>query len=301
MIPRIAVVVLGLVCTIFPTNSASGYASVPRPPKLRSAAFIVQDSRTGECLLSKRADIAMPIASITKLMTAMVVLDARLNMEQPITIEEQDKDVLRHSRSHLPVGSCLSRRQALLVALMASENRAAYALGRTFPGGVGALVKAMNEKARTLALKETQFVDPTGLSDENVSSAQELGRIVEAASRYEQICEFTTQPEATLQLGRKKVRFTNTNSLVRNRRWQITLSKTGYIEEGGRCLVMQTNIAQRPILIVLLNSTGKNTRIADANRVKEWMENAAKSSQKEKKPPKQKVQKKPKKSSVAAR
>jgi serine-type D-Ala-D-Ala endopeptidase (penicillin-binding protein 7) len=298
---RIGVVILGLVYIIYPNNSASGYSPVLQPPQLRSAAFMVQDLSTGECLLAKRADIPMPIASITKLMTAMVVLDARLNMEDPITIGEQDKDMLRHSHSHLPVGACLSRHQALLLALMASENRAAYALGRTFPGGVGALVKAMNEKARALALKEAYFVDPTGLSDENVSSAQELGRIVEAASRYPLICEFTTTPEITLQLGRKKVRFANTNPLVRNRHWQITLSKTGYIEEGGRCLVMLTNIAQHKMLIVLLNSSGKNTRIADANRIKQWMERAEKSSQKEIKPKKQKKQKKQKKSSAANR
>jgi serine-type D-Ala-D-Ala endopeptidase (penicillin-binding protein 7) len=272
MITRIGIIVLGLICVIFPNSSTAGYNPVSRPPQLRSAAFMVQDQSTGEYLLSKRAEISMPIASITKLMTAMVVLDARLNMEESITIEEQDKDTLRNSRSHLPVGACLSRREALLLALMASENRAAHALGRTYPGGVGAMVRAMNEKARSMALKETHFVDPTGLSDENISSAQELGRLVDAASHYAQICKFTTQPEITLQLGRKKVRFANTNPLVRNRRWQITLSKTGYIEEGGRCLVMQTHMAQRNILIVLLNSSGKNTRVADANRIKQWME-----------------------------
>ncbi len=283
MIVRIGIIVLGFVGIISPDNAAAGYNPVSRPPQLRSAAFMVQDLVTGEYLLSKRAEIPMPIASITKLMTAMVVLDARLNMEESITIEEQDKDTLRHSRSHLPVGASLSRREALFLALMASENRAAHALGRTFPGGVGALVRAMNEKARSIALKETHFVDPTGLSDENVSSAQELGRLVAAAAHYSQICEFTTQPETTLLLGRKKVRFLNTNPLVRNRRWQITLSKTGYIEEGGRCLVMQTHMAQRKILIVLLNSSGKNTRVADAGRIKQWMENAENNQKKAKK------------------
>jgi len=214
----------------------------------------------------------MPIASITKLMTAMVILDARLNMDEVIKIEETDKDTLRFSHSHLYVGTQLTRREALLVALMASENRAAHALGRTYPGGVHALVRAMNEKARTLGLSETRFADPTGLSDENVASAQDLSRLVDAACRYPMICNFSTQTEVTLQQGKRKLKFVNTNALVRNRRWQIGLSKTGYIEEGGRCLVMQTLLARRPVLIVLLNSTGKNTRIADANRIKDWLE-----------------------------
>jgi serine-type D-Ala-D-Ala endopeptidase (penicillin-binding protein 7) len=287
---RFGILVLGFVCILSKSDAVAGYNPVARAPQLRSAAFMVQDQSTGECLLSKRAEISMPIASISKLITAMVVLDAGLNMEESITIEEQDKDTLRHSTSHLPVGTCLSRREALLLALMASENRAAHALARTYPGGVAALVRAMNEKARSLALKETHFVDPTGLSDENVSSARELSRIVDAASHYTQICACTTQPETTLQLGRKKVRFVNTNPLVRNRHWEIGLSKTGYIEEGGRCLVMQTHLAQRKILIVLLNSSGKNTRLADANRIKQWMESSEKSQKKasRKKPKKQK-------------
>jgi serine-type D-Ala-D-Ala endopeptidase (penicillin-binding protein 7) len=241
-------------------------------PKLRSAAFVVQDQRTGELLLSKQSNAAMPIASITKLMTAMVVLDAKLDMDAFITVEEADKDRLRNSHSHLPVGTQLTRREALLVALMASENRAAYALGRTYPGGVHALVNAMNEKARSLGLNDTRFEDPTGLSDGNISSAQDLSRLVAAACRYPQICHFSTQPEITLPHGRKVLKFVNTNPLVRNPKWQIGLSKTGYIEEGGRCLVMQTHLARRPVFIVLLNSTGKNTRLADAKRIKDWME-----------------------------
>jgi serine-type D-Ala-D-Ala endopeptidase (penicillin-binding protein 7) len=253
-------------------NLYAGSNPLSRPPQLRSAAAMVMDQGTGECLLSKRADMATPIASITKLMTAMVVLDARLDMEESIRIEEEDKDYLRHSSSHLPIGACMTRRQAILIALLASENRAAHALGRTYPGGVAALVRAMNEKAKSLNLKETRFAEPTGLSEMNVSSAQELSRLVDAASRYPLIRDFSTTPETRLQVGRKNIRFTNTNALVRSGKWDIGLSKTGYIEEGGRCLVMQTRLAQRPILIVLLNSRGKNTRIADANRIKEWIE-----------------------------
>jgi D-alanyl-D-alanine endopeptidase (penicillin-binding protein 7) len=207
-------------------------------------------------------------------MTAIVVLDSKLDMDAVITIEEADKDTLRHSRSRLPIGTQLTRREALLIALMASENRAAHALGRTYPGGVSALVRAMNEKARVLGLSETRFDDPTGLSDLNISSAQDLSRLVDMACHYPEICAFSTQAEVMLQHGRKRLHFVNTNALVRNPRWQIGLSKTGYIEEGGRCLVMQTLVAQRPVLIVLLNSTGKNTRFADAKRIKDWMEKA---------------------------
>jgi D-alanyl-D-alanine endopeptidase (penicillin-binding protein 7) len=233
----------------------------------------VKDQRSGEFLVYKQADVAMPIASLTKLMTAMVVLDAHLDMDKVITIEEADKDTLRNSHSHLFIGTQLTRREALLVALMASENRAARALGRTFPGGVPALVRAMNEKAKALGLSETRFEDPAGLSDGNVSSAHNLSKLVEIACGYPLIGMYSTQPETTIQSGRRRqLRFVNTNALVRNPRWQIGLSKTGYIEEAGRCLVMQTQLAQRPVLMVLLNSTGKNTRLGDANRIRQWLE-----------------------------
>ncbi len=269
---RLKIVVPALLITAFCIDLHAASIPAARPPRLGSAAALVQDQHTGEFLLTKHAEIAMPIASITKLMTAMVVLDARLDMSEYITIEEADKDMLRHSRSHLSVGTRLSRREALLIALMASENRAAHALARTYPGGVSALVKAMNKKARALELVETKFQDPTGLSDGNVSSARDLGQLVNAASSYPEICAFSTAPETTLRVGRKKLRFINTNALVRSHKWQIGLSKTGYIEDAGRCLVMQTQLARRSILIVLLNSVGKNTRLADANRIREWME-----------------------------
>jgi D-alanyl-D-alanine endopeptidase (penicillin-binding protein 7) len=193
-------------------------------------------------------------------------------LEETITIEQGDKDTLRHSISRLPVGTRLTRRQTLLVALMASENRAAHALGRTYPGGIAALVMAMNEKSRVLGLIETRFVDPTGLSDGNVSSARDLARLVEAACRYPQICAFSTQRECTIQRGRGQLHFANTNALIRNPHWRIGLSKTGYIEEGGRCLVMQTQLRQRAVLIVLLNSSGKQTHFADAMSIKKWIE-----------------------------
>ncbi len=269
---RFGAALLGLLFAGLSVNLRAASSFTPRRLHLRSAAAVVQDEHTGELLLAKEADVPMPIASITKLMTAMVVLDGRLDMEETLTIEQGDKDTLRHSSSHLPVGARLTRRQALLLALMASENRAAHALGRTFPGAITALVAAMNEKARVLGLSETRFVDPTGLSDANLSSAQDLTRLVEAACRYPEICAFSTRPECTIRIRRRQLHFRNTNSLIRNPRWRIGLSKTGYIAEGGRCLVMQTQLGQRSVLIVLLNSSGKHTHFEDAIRIKQWIE-----------------------------
>ena len=269
---RFRTVLLGWILLGFSLSLSAGSIPTARLPKLHSAAVLVKDQRSGEFLVSKQADVAMPIASLTKLMTAMVILDAHLDMDKVITIEEADKDRLRNSHSHLYIGTQLTRREALLVALMASENRAARALGRTFPGGVPALVRAMNEKAKALGLNETKFEDPAGLSDGNVSSARNLSRLVETACGYPLIGMYSTQPETTIRTGRKQLRFVNTNALVRNPRWHIGLSKTGYIEESGRCLVMQTQLAQRPVLMVLLNSTGKNTRLGDANRIRQWLE-----------------------------
>jgi serine-type D-Ala-D-Ala endopeptidase (penicillin-binding protein 7) len=269
---RFRIILLGWILLGLFLSLSAGSIPTTRLPKLYSAAVLVKDQRSGEFLVSKQADVAMPIASLTKLMTAMIILDAHLDMDKVITIEEADKDTLRNSHSHLFIGTQLARRDALLVALMSSENRAARALGRTFPGGVPALVRAMNEKAKALGLNETRFEDPAGLSDGNVSSARNLSKLVETACGYPLIGMYSTQPETTIRTGRKQLRFVNTNALVRNPHWQIGLSKTGYIEEAGRCLVMQTQLAQRPVLMVLLNSTGKNTRLGDANRIKQWLE-----------------------------
>jgi serine-type D-Ala-D-Ala endopeptidase (penicillin-binding protein 7) len=275
---RVGIAFLGLFCIGFPINLQAASIPVARPPQLRSAAVLVKDLHTGESLIAKQADSVMPIASITKLMTAMVILDAGLDMNEIIAIEEADKDTLRNSKSHLYIGTRLARREALQVALMASENRAAHALGRTFPGGIAAFVKAMNKKAHSLALSETQFVDPTGLSEKNVSSARDLGLLVMAAGKYPEICAFTTTTKATISSGKNQRQYVNTNTLVGSSRWQISLSKTGYIEESGRGLVMQARVAQRSILIVLLNSVGKNTRIGDANRIRQWLEGPPSSS-----------------------
>lgn len=242
---------------------------------LRSSVALVQDQRTGELLLEKQSGAVMPIASITKLMTAMVVLDAGLDLNESITITTEDVDVLRHSRSRLPVNTRLTRGEALMLALMASENRAAHALGRTHPGGLDAFVAAMNTKAKTLGLSESRFEDPAGLSGGNVASARDLAKLVNAAHHYPKIRDFSTRDEATIHSGRRPLSFINTNALVRNHRWNIGLSKTGYIEEAGKCLVMQARLAERPVLIVLLDSWGKYTRLGDAQRIKQWMEGPA--------------------------
>jgi D-alanyl-D-alanine endopeptidase (penicillin-binding protein 7) len=232
----------------------------------------VLDQSTGQALVEKQAGAIVPIASLTKLMTAMVLLDAHLDPSELLTITNDDKDSLRHSKSRLPVGTRLPREQALMLALIASENRAAHALGRTFPGGLAAFIPAMNAKAKELGLTGARFEDPTGLSSNNVATAWDLARILQAAYRYPEIRDFSTRPETTLQAGRRNIQFPNTNALVRNPRWNIGLSKTGYIEEAGRCLVMQAMLANRPVIVILLDSWGKYSRLGDANRIKQWME-----------------------------
>lgn len=247
-------------------------ALLPKRLVLRSASALVQDQATGEFLVQKRSGEVLPIASLTKLVTAMVVLDSGLDLHQPITILEEDKDFLRHSRSRLPVGTTLTREQALLLALMSSENRAARALGRTFPGGMGAFCTAMNTKAHQLGLLDSRFEDPAGLSSGNVASALDIARIVDAAHHYPAIRTFTTTTATSILSGHRVLEFHNTNHLVQNPKWQIGLSKTGFIDESGQCLVMQAQVAHRPVLIVLLDATGKQSRFEDANRIRQWME-----------------------------
>jgi D-alanyl-D-alanine endopeptidase (penicillin-binding protein 7) len=239
---------------------------------LRSSCALVEDQETSEILVQKNASAVVPIASITKLMTAMVVLDADVDLQEEIIIDSQDVDTLRHSRSRLPIGTNLTRQEALLLALMSSENRAAQALSRTYPGGQVAFVAAMNAKARSLNLTHTHFSDPTGLSGQNVSSACELAKMVNAAYQYPLIRAMTTCEETMIQSDRGKLAFKNTNHLLRCPQWQIGLSKTGFIDEAGRCLVMQAQVAQRPVLIVLLDAPGTMTRFGDANRIRNWME-----------------------------
>lgn len=242
-------------------------------PELKSAAALVINQEDGRPLFAKNTDTVVPIASITKLMTAMVVLDAGLPLEEQIVISHEDKDTIKGTRSRLGIGTALTRRDLLLLALMASENRAAEALTRVYPGGTRAFVAAMNQKAIESGMWRTRFVDGTGLSSENRSTAQDLVKLVSAAMRYPLIREFTTDTAVTVRDARgRALPYRNSNRLVHNPEWRIGLSKTGYISEAGRCLVMQAEIAGKPVVIVLLDSVGKLTRIGDANRIRRWME-----------------------------
>jgi len=241
---------------------------------LRSNGVIVFDQSTGESVYSKNVDGVQPIASITKLMTALVVLEAKQDLTEAITIDESDVDTLKNTRSRLSVGSVVRRGDLMRLALMASENRAAAALGRSFPGGREAFVARMNEEAGLLGLTQTHFADPTGLSSMNVSSPTDLAKLVQAAYQQPLIREYSTTPGVMLTMpdtGRS-IAFNNTNLLVKNEGWHIGLSKTGFINESGQCLVMQAYINARPFVIVLLDAWGKYSRIGDANRIKKWLE-----------------------------
>ncbi|HEX8987063.1 MAG TPA: D-alanyl-D-alanine endopeptidase [Rhodocyclaceae bacterium] len=242
---------------------------------VQSSSALVQDQITGAALYEKNSGAVVPIASISKLMTAMVALDAKPNLAEVLTVSEEDVDQLKGTRSRLRVGTRLTREEMLNLALMSSENRAASALSRNYPGGREAFVAAMNAKARALGLNDTQFADPTGLTASNVSSAHDLARMVAAAYQYPLIREFTTATERQVMVAGRPQMFRNTNSLVKSPSWEIGLSKTGYINEAGKCLVMQTWINSKPTIIVLLDSWGKMTRIGDANRIKRWVESAA--------------------------
>ncbi|HET7596632.1 MAG TPA: D-alanyl-D-alanine endopeptidase [Burkholderiales bacterium] len=245
----------------------------PGHPALKSSSAMVVRQDDGTLLYSKNANAVVPIASITKLMTAMVVLDAKLPLGQHITVSTDDIDDIKGTHSRLRVGSRLTREDMLRIALMASENRAASALSRAYPGGTRAFVAAMNEKAMQLGMYRSHFVDSTGLSSENVSTARDLVAMVRAAYGYPLIREFTTQPEYAVEIvGGRMLKYRNSNRLVRNDDWDIGLSKTGYISEAGRCLVMQTVISATPLVIVLLDSWGRLTRIGDANRIRKWIE-----------------------------
>jgi len=242
--------------------------------KLASANALVFDTHAGQTIYSKGADAVTPIASVTKLMTAMVILDGAQPMDEMLSVDIGDIDLLKGSHSRLRLGSELSRHDMLRLALMASENRAASSLARHYPGGTQAFVAAMNEKARSLGMTRTYFNDPTGLSSENVATAHDLARMVQAAAEYPLIREFTTTPShyVEVQPTGQLIGFNNTNSLVKSGTWDIQVSKTGFIREAGKCLVMLATIASRPVVIVLLDSYGRLTRIGDANRVKHWLE-----------------------------
>jgi len=243
------------------------------PLSLKSAAVLVLDQSGQRVLYAKNVETVVPIASLTKLMTALVVLESALPLEERIAISAEDVDDIKRTRSRLKLGTVLPRGDLLKLALMASENRAAAALARAYPGGTPAFVAAMNQKAVVLGMPRTRFVDGTGLSSGNVSTAQDLAWLAAAAYRQPLIREYTTESSYTVELANgRQLHYSNSNRLVRNTGWDIGLSKTGYLNEAGRCLVMQAKIATRPVIIVLLDSWGKLTRIGDANRIKRWIE-----------------------------
>jgi D-alanyl-D-alanine endopeptidase (penicillin-binding protein 7) len=267
---RCSVVALVLVAGLF-SSTGAGAAG----PDIQSGAALIID-HYGNRLYGKNTTETRPIASITKLMTAMVVIDAEVPMDDRITISEQDRDRLRWSRSRLRIGEAtLSRGDLLRVALMSSDNRAAAALGRTtFADGTERFVEAMNEKAAALGMRDSSFADASGLDAGNRSTAEDLVRLIHAASQYPFIREVTSTSEFAAHpfAGRGALQYRNTNPLVRDARWKVELSKTGYIHEAGRCLVMQAVVAGRRLYIVLLNGQGKLTPVGDSNRLREWLE-----------------------------
>jgi serine-type D-Ala-D-Ala endopeptidase (penicillin-binding protein 7) len=262
----------GITGLLLAVLSIQASARVPRDPKLKSSSFLIIDQSDASVLYSRHPDVAMPIASITKLMTALVVLDAKQPLDEPIQITDADRDVPKGSFSRLAVGTTLTRGDLMHLALMSSENRAAHALGNNYPGGMPAIVTAMNAKAAKLGMAHAHFVDPTGLSSDNVASPADLSKLVIAASHNPTIREYSTDKHYTVRVHKRLVEFRNTDNLVANPTWNIIVQKTGYITEAGKCLVMEAVIEGRSIVIVLLDSFGKYTRVADAKRIKTWVE-----------------------------
>ncbi|HZS68070.1 MAG TPA: D-alanyl-D-alanine endopeptidase [Burkholderiales bacterium] len=273
----VAVFALFFVLALAIGFAQAGEAKAHKTVYLRSSSALVLDADTGEVVIDKNADAVTPIASITKLMTAMVILDRGLDLNQRIVISREDSDSLKGTRSRLRPGNILTRGELLLIALMASENRAAAALGRTYPGGLEPFVAAMNAKAAALDMRDSRFVDPTGLSPNNVSSARDLVKLVRAAHEYSVIRDYTTKDRAMVRASDRgrPLSYHNTNGLVRAHRWDVELSKTGYISEAGRCLVMRVKLASKDLIVVLLDSWGRQSRIGDANRIKKWVETNA--------------------------
>jgi D-alanyl-D-alanine endopeptidase (penicillin-binding protein 7) len=239
---------------------------------LKSSVAYVIDQDTNEVLLSKNDQAILPIASITKLMTGVVLSEAKLSMDESITITQDDVDTEKGSSSRLKVGTTLTRGELLHLSLMASENRAAHALGRTYPGGLNAFVDLMNAKATSLGMRDTRYIEPTGLSSKNQSSAKDLATLVSFAYQDSLLRELSTSPSYQVEVGKHTLNYKTTNRLIKNPNWDIGLQKTGYISEAGQCLVMQAKIAGRKLIMVFLDSAGKLSRIADAERVRRWVE-----------------------------
>lgn len=250
----------------------AGLHSEPDELDLKSGVALVVDQETNEVLFNKNGAAVLPIASLTKLMTGLVVSEARLPMNEQITITQDDVDTEKGSRSRLTVGTALTRAEMLHLALMSSENRAANALGRTYPGGLQEFVRLMNAKAKQLGMRATRYVEPTGLSSQNQSSAQDLAILVNAAYKDQAVREYSTSPGYEVAVGARTLQYNTTNRLVKNPEWEIGLQKTGFISEAGQCLVMQTKIAGRKLIMVFLDSAGKYSRLGDAERVRRWVE-----------------------------
>ncbi len=253
----------------------AGLGMTRDPLDLSANVALVVDQSSLETLFEKNSHVALPIASITKLMTSLVVVEANQNLDEILTVTEEDVDRKRYSHSRLRIGAQLSRANMLHIALMSSENRAAAALGRHFPGGLPAFVAAMNAKAVELGMTNSRFADPTGLSSANVSSARDLARLVVAAYQHPLIREYSTDSHYVVEPGGASLEYRNSNGLIENPEWAIGLQKTGYIAEAGRCLVMQVNVAGRPVVMVFLDSKTKQSRLADADRIRKWLENRA--------------------------
>jgi serine-type D-Ala-D-Ala endopeptidase (penicillin-binding protein 7) len=269
---RTIAIVVAMLASTGAWADTSKFSDLPGNPGLKSASALVLDE-SGNIIYGKDVDTVRPIASITKLMTAMVVLDSGIPLDENITITKEDRDLIRLTGSRLEYGATLSRREMILLSLMSSENRAATALGRNYPGGMENFVAHMNRKARALGMTNSHFADPAGLKAENVSTAADLARMVTAAEDYALIAEASTTKRMDVYpyKGRGHLTYGNTNRLLKNKNWDIELSKTGYINEAGRCLVMQANIEGEDVSIVLLNSFGKLTPFGDSNRLRKWM------------------------------
>ncbi len=262
---------LGLMITLL-SQASSNFTGLKGNPGLHSESAYVVGAQ-GDVIYGKDIDTVRPIASITKLMTAMVILDSGVDLDEQITVTRDDRDLVQLTGSRLEYGATLSRREMILLAIMSSENRAATALGRTFPGGMPAFVGKMNEKAAALGMRNSHFADPAGLKVDNTSTARDLMKMVTAAEAYDLIRQASTTTRLEVRPYKKRgpLVYGNTNRLLKNKSWDIALSKTGYINEAGRCLVMQANIKGERVFIVLLNSFGKLTPFGDSNRLRKWM------------------------------
>ncbi len=258
---------------VLTAGDLAGLSLTRDPLDLNSSVALVMDQATGEVLFEKNAGIALPIASITKLMTSLVVVEANQDLDEILTVTEEDVDREKFSHSRLRVGSQLSRANMLHIALMSSENRAASALGRHYPGGIRAFVSAMNAKARELGMSSSHFADSTGLNSSNVSSARDLAKLVVAAYEHPLIRQYSTDSRYAVDPGGRPLQYRNSNGLIENPDWEIGLQKTGYISEAGRCLVMQVQVAGRPVVMIFLDSKSKQSRLADASRIRKWLEN----------------------------